>query len=467
MRITGADIASRTRGRIVSGDPARSPSGCSIDSRSVRPGELFFAIVGTVHDGHRFVAEAMAAGASGVVVSDESSANELPPGSLVILVADTTRALQDLAAARRRQGGLVVAAITGSVGKTTTKELARLLVSGDRPTHASPGNLNNHYGLPLAILSVPPDAEAVVLELGISTPGEMDRLVEIAEPDLGLVTLISAVHVGNFASFADLCEEKMKLPRGSGSAILNADDPEQVGRASGVTAPVTFFGSEARRGGDVRLVEIRAAGLFGSTIVVEESGTRREVACPLPGAHNARNLVAASALARAMGVRWEIIARQAPLAQAQKHRGEIIRVAGATVVDDCYNANPRAMRAAIDLLSTIEVRGRRILVAGDMLELGDIAAAEHARLGAEAASKIDILLGVGGLSLHAVEAARAGGAAADHVADAEAAGLWLERTLRDGDVVLVKGSRGIHLDVAIDHLLATRGATASNGKASS
>ena len=466
MRLSGASIASKTRGRILSGDASSVLTGASIDSRSLKAGDLFFAITGAVHDGHRFVPAAVAAGAGALVVSDASAVAGLGANILVVLVDDTTKALQDLAAATRREDLTSVVAITGSVGKTTTKELTRLLLDGTTPTHASPGNLNNHYGLPLAILGVPTGVDSVVLELGISTPGEMDRLIEIAEPDFGLVTLISAVHVGNFASFDELCAEKMKLPRGSRHAFLNADDPEQVRRAAGVGSPITYFGASDLAAPGLRLLGIRSHGLLGSEVSVEEAGNRIELSCPLPGAHNARNLVAAAAVARGLGVEWDVIERQALRARPSKHRGEVHEIGGATIVDDCYNANPAAMRAALELLMEVEPRGgRRIFVAGDMLELGDVASTEHALLGTFAASRVDLLLGVGPESRQTVDAARAAGLSAEHVDDAAAAGHWLVTTLRAGDVALVKGSRGIALDQAIDHLLAARGPAAANGRA--
>ncbi len=457
MRATWRDIASRTRGRIVSGDPSAFASGVSIDSRSVSAGQAFFAIRGEVHDGHAFVAAAVNAGASGVVVSDASRAQGLPAGAAVIEVEDTTRALQDLAIGWRRAGSARILGITGSVGKTSTKELARLLISGERRTHASPGNLNNHYGLPLALLQAPADAEVIVAELGISTPGEMDRLIEIAEPDIGLVTVIAPVHIGNFSSFAELADEKMKLPRGSRRALLNADDPEQVRRGGAIAARVSWFGeAEAARSG-VRLASVTSRGLLGSTVTLEDGERKTVFELPLAGRHQARNLLAAAALARAEGVSWDAMVRQARLAQPGPHRGRVLRAAGATIVDDTYNANPFAMRAALDLLTEATPATRRILVAGDMLELGDIAPAEHAALGRDAAPRVDVLVAVGPLAGQVRDGARAAGRDAVVLADADEAGRWLSSEVAAGDVVLVKGSRGIGLDRAVGALLAEHG----------
>jgi UDP-N-acetylmuramoyl-tripeptide--D-alanyl-D-alanine ligase len=458
-----SDIAAAARGRIVSGDGGRAPSGHSIDTRTLRRGDVFYAIVGKVHDGHAFVDSAVLSGASALVVSDTSVADRLRGADVaVVVVGDTTRALQDVATTARRESGVAVAAVTGSAGKTTTKELAALLLSGDRPTHASAGNLNNHYGLPLALLAMPPGTRACVLEMGISTPGEMDRLVEIAEPDLGLVTVIGTAHVGNFRSADELAEEKMKLPRRSRRALLSVDDPAQWSRRATVAPPVTAWGEGEEAAAGVRLVSLERRQPAGWTLLVEHAGVRFAVPCPLPGRHQARNLLAASALALGMGVAPGTLARQAALARPSAHRGEVLHVAGVTVLDDCYNANPVAMRAALDLLAEVAGGARRVLVAGDMLELGDLTEAAHRELGrAAAASGVEVLLGVGEASAVTVEAARTAGVAATHVGDAAAAGDWLVAHLRAGDVVLVKGSRGVGLDRAIDRLVAHRGGGAA------
>lgn len=458
MQFGWGQVIGATRGRIlVGGVPCAPPKSFSIDSRSLERGDCFLAIEGPHHDGHRFVEAAVAAGASSVVVSDASAVGQLPEGCTALLVDDTTRALQDLAASLRLESGIEVVAITGSVGKTTTKEVTSLLLAGDRATHASPGNLNNHYGLPLALLAMPEGTRCAVLEMGISTPGEMDRLIEIARPDHGLVTLISPAHVGNFSSFADLAHEKMKLPRGSKKALLNADDAEQTSRRAGLPERVVEFGEAATGDGALRLLAIESRGFDGSTLRLERAGEPLDLDCPLPGEHQARNLLAAASVALELGVAWETVRGQAALARPATHRGELrrVEVAGgsALLVDDTYNSNPQAMRAAIDLLRSAPAGGRRLLVAGDMLELGEQSAEEHRLLGALAAeSGLDLLLGVGPDMQAAVAAARAAGLESTHLDDAAAAGDWLAARLRDGDVVLVKGSRGIALDRTVARL---------------
>ena len=465
MQLEWGDIVGATRGRILGAvDSCAPPSGWSLDSRTLERGDCFFAIRGPQHDGHRFVGTAAASGAALVVVSEESAAAGLPASCPALLVGDTTRALQDLAAHVRRSTGVTVAAITGSVGKTTTKELGALLLAGSRPTHCSPGNLNNHYGLPLALLRMPAGTQAAVLELGISTPGEMDRLLEIAEPDLGLVTLITPAHVGNFERFEDYAEEKMKLPRGSRRALLNADDPQQRSRRGGLPEGLREFGEAAEGEGAVRLASVELRGFEGSRVVLRTDGGPLRLDCPLPGAHQARNLTAAAALALAAGAPPESLAAQAALARPASHRGELRTIpaggGSALVVDDTYNANPQAMAAVLELLRAAPARGRRIFVAGDMLELGDCSAEEHRRVGElAAASGLDLLLGVGPEMRLAVDEARARGLEAEHVQDAETAAGWLAPRLRDGDVVLLKGSRGLALDLAVDRLV-------GNGRAS-
>lgn len=457
MRFTIGQVVDATRGRILSGEVACVPTGVSIDSRTLAPGELFFAIVGPRHDGHAHVREAVDRGASGVIVSDADVG--LSAGVVAVLVEDTTRALQDLAAAVRKASAVEVVAVTGSVGKTTTKELIRLLVAGDRTVHASPGNLNNHYGLPLALLAMPEGCAACVLEMGISTPGEMDRLIEVASPDHGLVTLIAPAHVGNFSSLAELADEKMKLPRASRQALLNADDPEQWRRRHDVPGTIVPFGTAADAGRGVRLVQVADAGLGGSVLTLEADGRCFEVPCPLPGAHQARNMLAAVTAALAIGIDADVVAAQAASAQAGPHRGEVLDVAGVTVVDDTYNANPRAMCAALELLGSLPAAGRRVFVAGDMLELGERSASEHEAVGQKAASHgVDVLVGVGEEASRAVSAAREAGVDAVALPDAAAAAEWLARELRRGDVVLLKGSRGVALERAVEGLREGRGA---------
>ena len=457
MRVSLGQVVAATRGRILSGDPTSAPMGFSIDSRTIEPGQLFFAIRGQVHDGHEHAEAALARGAHGVVMDDRERAEQLVTRGAVLVVPDTTRALQDLAQHVRRESGVTVAAITGSVGKTTTKELTRLLLAADRPTHASPGNLNNHYGLPLAMLAMPSGTRCCVVEMGISTPGEMDRLVEIAEPDLGLVTLIASAHVGNFPSLSELAEEKMKLPAGSKIALLNADDLEQWRRRSRVSGRLVPFGTVMDATAGVRLVAVQGLGLAGSHVVLEHDGARFDVRLPLAGAHQARNLLAAASIALTLGVLPATIAHAAAQATPGRHRGEVFEVSGATLVDDTYNANPRAMRAALELLLDVPASGRRIFVAGDMLELGAASAEEHRRLGELVADrKVDVLLGVGSEAARAVAAASARGVAAESLPDAAAAGMRLVEMLKPGDVVLVKGSRGVALDRAVAHVLERR-----------
>lgn len=445
IRVQARDLAARMRGRILSGDPGAVPTGASIDSRTIQPGQAFFAIRGERRDGHAFLPMAAAAGAAIVIVDDQGTMPSVPSSTTVIAVQDTTRALQELARSVRDESHATFCGVTGSVGKTTTKELARLLMSTELKAHASPGNLNNHYGLPLALLRTTPDADVVVLEMGISTPGEMDLLVDLARPHLGLVTRISAVHVGNFGTFQQLCDEKMKLARGSREAVLNADDPEQVARAP---LRVRWYGESARAQEGLRLVGADTRGLLGSRVTLQEGTLRYVIDLPLAGRHQARNLAAAVALARAVGVTWESIVHQAELATPSPHRGEILRLGRVTIVDDSYNANPLAMREALALLGEAAA-SRRILVAGDMLELGDIAEAEHRALGAGIPDSVGVVVAVGPMAPLVAEGARAGGREVVVLPDAEAAGRWLAGHLRDGDVALVKGSRGIGLDRAV------------------
>ncbi|MEM7245675.1 MAG: UDP-N-acetylmuramoyl-tripeptide--D-alanyl-D-alanine ligase [Acidobacteriota bacterium] len=453
MQLDLKTIGIATRGQILLGPTGLVPDGISIDSRTVSDGQVFVAIVGERHDGHEHLAQAFERGAAGCVVSREEAKGVVPEGRACLLVPDTTRFLGDLAAHLRRQSAAVFLGITGSVGKTTTKDLTALLIGSERRTHASKGNLNNHFGLPLSLFGLSDDAQACVLEMGISTPGELDRLVEIAEPDYGLVTGIHHAHVGNFAGFDELVVEKLKLPRGARRAVLCVDDPEQRSRIDEFEQPFLFGTTEHLDSGPdrLRLLERRPRGFEGQDVVLERDGERFEIFLPLVGEHQARNLLAAASLAELVGISRQGMAEAALKARPAAHRGTQHAVRGAVLLDDSYNANPKAMQAALELMGQLEPEGRRILIAGDMLELGELSESAHGELGRQAAAAgLDVLVGVGPECAHAVEAAREAGLSAEHRDDATAAGEWLVENVQAGDLVVVKGSRGIGLDRSVE-----------------
>jgi len=425
-------------------------AGYSIDSRTVQPGELFFAIQGERFDGHDFVGAALHAGAIAAVVRKDFAAAGDP--TRLIRVEDTLAALQRLALAVRKLWGKPLVGVTGSAGKTTTKEaLAHVLAARFRVLK-SEGNLNNHYGLPLQLLRLEPEHEIAVSEMGMNHAGEIAALCRIAEPNLGVVTNVAPVHLGFFSSVREIAQAKYELiqslPRG-GTAVLNADDPyvSQFGRD--FHGKVLLYGIERPAG--VCAQNIRALGEAGSEFDLVCEGARARVRLPLLGRHNIYNALAAAAVARERGMTAEQVARAlASLAPAEK-RGQLLHIAGATVINDCYNSNPKALEAMIDALAALPAK-RRIVVAGEMLELGDAAEKLHFDCGAHAAAKrIDMLLGVRGAARRIVEGAHANELiAAEYLETPEEAGDWLAATVRPGDAVLLKASRGVRLERALE-----------------
>ena len=422
----------------------------SIDSRTVRPGELFFAVKGERLDGHDFVAAALEKGAVAAVVSKDqlgrySSKNRL------IAVDDTLVALQTLATAVRRLWGKPLVGVTGSAGKTTTKDAIAHVLGSSFRVLKSEGNFNNHFGLPLMLLKLEPEHDVAVIEMGMSHAGEIRSLARVAKPEIGVVTNVAPVHLEFFASLADIARAKYELVESlppNGTAILNADDDyvSQFGR--GFKGKVVMYGTGATAG--VRAENVRNRGAEGSEfdLVI---GTIREHAClPLVGEHNILNALAAIAVGFERGLKpAEAVAALATLTPSEK-RGEVLHLGNITVINDCYNSNPKALRAMVDALAAMPAK-RRIVVAGEMLELGAAGEEMHRATGQHIAErKIDILLGVRGLAKAMVEGAGKAGSRAEFVATPEDAGEWLARKTRDGDAVLLKASRGVKLEKALE-----------------
>ena len=428
-------------------------SGYSIDSRTVSAGDLFFAVRGDRLDGHDYVAAALERGAIAAVVSRARVAG-LPDAVLtkpLLITEDPLLALQALAAHVRRRWGKRVVAITGSAGKTTTKEAVAAALGANFNVLRSRGNLNNGFGLPLGLLRLEPEHEFAELEMGMNHGGEIATLARIAAPDWGVITNVGTAHDENFPDGqAGIARAKFELVASlpaSGVAFLNCDDQyvSQFGRD--FPGRVVYFG--AGPCADPQTVEANedASGLHLKFRAGEHTGA---LTLQLLGMHNASNAMAGLAVALEAGV--DLDAAIAALAglTAGDRRGQVIEVEGATILNDCYNSNPEALRSMIRTLAA-RPASRRILVAGEMLELGEYGAAMHAACGLTAAEAgLDLVVGVQGNAVHLATAASAGGVASLFLPDAERAGRWLKSTLRPGDVVLIKGSRGVHLERAID-----------------
>ncbi|HEY6253176.1 MAG TPA: UDP-N-acetylmuramoyl-tripeptide--D-alanyl-D-alanine ligase [Candidatus Angelobacter sp.] len=425
-------------------------TGYSIDSRTLNPGDLFIALQGEHFDGHEYVAAALEKHAVAAIVQKDK--NVSAPGRL-LHVEDTLRALQSLGAAARRLWGKPLLAVTGSVGKTTTKEiLAHLLISRLRVMKSS-GNLNNHIGLPLQLLKLEPEHELAVMEMGMNHAGEIHALATLAHHDLAIVTCVAPVHLEFFHSLADIARAKYEIIETlhpGGIAVLNADDPyvSQFGRD--FKGKVVTFG--IHHPADVSAQNIHMHGTDGSSFDLVIEGIREPVKLPLLGEHNIYNALAASAAALEWGIAPSLAARSLETIQAGEKRGQTLEVGGATIINDCYNSNPTALHAMIDTLAGMAAQ-RHILVAGEMLELGPTGEKLHADAGRHAAEKkIDFVIGVRGLAKALVEAASAAGTNAQFVETPEEAGELLAKELRPGDAVLLKASRGVKLERALEKL---------------
>src|SRR5277367_4380952 len=431
-------------------DPKAVAQGYSIDSRTIRPGELFFAVKGELMDGHDFVTQAIEKGAVAAVIRTDQAPRYTDKPRL-IPVNDTLVALQTLASAVRRLWGKPLIGVTGSTGKTTTKDAIANVLSSRFRVLKSEGNFNNHFGLPLMLLKIEPEHEAAVIEMGMSHRGEIAALAKVAQPEIGVVTNVAPVHLEFFDSVADIARAKYELieslPAG-GTAILNADDEyvSQFGRD--FHGKVVLYGMKTSA--DVRAENVQSHGAAGSVFEVASGGCREHATLPLVGKHNIYNALAAVAVGLERGLTpSEAVGALVSLSASDK-RGQVVQLGNITVVNDCYNCNPKALEAMVDALAAMPGR-RRIVVAGEMLELGPAAEQMHWSSGEHIAEKkIDMLLGVRGLAQHIVEAARRSGVHAEFVETPEEAGEWLARESRDGDVILLKASRGVKLERALD-----------------
>ena len=451
--LTAREMADAFGGLLLQGDASQPLPTVSIDTRTIRPGDLFVAIKGPRFDGHAFVAEALARGAGGVVVSDAGAltSTQVP----AIAVTDTLHGLQEAARVIRRRAASTVVAITGSAGKTTTKEISATLLERRFTTFRNRGNLNNHIGLPLSLFELHTAPQMAVMELGMSGVGEISRLVSIAEPQVRVWTNVGEAHIGFFASVEAIAEAKQEILEGATPEhvfVANAGDARVIARASGFPGRVLTFGVDVPA--DVSVSDIQSRGVSGTEADLSLRGDVRRIETRLLGRANLANIAAASAVALACGITADqIVDGLADLAPAA-HRGEVIHAPGGwVVIDDAYNSSPSALSLALETLAGTS--GRHIACLGEMLELGDHGARYHAECGRVAASLgIDVIVAVGGASARALsDAAVAAGAPVVHHVPDSAAGATLARELvRAGDTVLVKGSRGVRMEAVVKAL---------------
>ena len=452
--LSAAQISEILSAQTISGNPDKVAESVTIDSRTTSDGDCFFAIIGERLDGHDFACQAMSAGA-GIVVA-ERPIHTIGTDSAditVIQVKDTTASLQGLASWLRQQLNPTVVGITGSLGKTTTKELTAALLRIRYNVHASPGNLNNQWGLPLSLLGLEANHQVMVAEMAMSQANEISSLAVVANPSIGVITNVAPAHMENFPDLAAVAAAKGELAQQlptSGTLIVNADDPHTDAMPEKMAPHVVHvvrFGCDASA--DVRatnLVSISDGWAFDLHI----GSASRNIELRLPGAAGVPNFLAATATAHALDVSIDEIAAEASKLEPLPNRGAIHRIGSITLVDESYNASPMAMNMALEDFATLPTAGRRIAVLGDMLEMGDWTDQVHRDAGGKAAEiKVDLLLAVGTCAALMAEGATGNGMIQEriHAFDtAEEAASWLAPRLQDGDTVLVKGSRAIHLE---------------------
>ncbi len=475
-------------GEVFAGDPTTLWSGAAIDTRRLDGGEIFFALPGEHTDGHAFLPQAVAAGAAAVVVHRDTVSSpegtvSSPEGNVAwIRVDDTYRGLHALTRSVRAQVPEHLVAITGSAGKTTTKEILAAMLSRRFRTERSPGNLNNLYGFPLSLLNISDDCEWMVAEMGMSTPGELRQVSLLGRPDAAVFTNVRPAHLENFRHLRDIADAKSELLAGlveGGLVVANADDPEVMALVErhrhqetrdqrALSRYVTY--------GIVSAADVTAVSV--ETLTGERSGSRFEltvtdpatstvssvtVVLPLHGTYNVENCLAAAACAHALGVPLADIAAAVDHLEPGHRRGEVHRLDTLTVIDDCYNSNPDAARKALASARQLPAQ-RYVAILGDMLELGPETPAFHRGVG-EVAAKLGfgLVVGVGERARELVSAAAASGASTKWFADATTAADWARRQTpaewREDDLVLVKGSRGVGLEVVVGALLEMGGAS--------
>ena len=446
MNLNLGQIALMLGAELQVNSPHLPVTGYSIDSRTIKPHELFFAIKGDNFDGHDFVASVLDRAAEAAVVSR----NFVGTGNL-LRVEDPLLALQTLARKVRQIWGKTVIGVTGSAGKTTTKEAIAQVLATKYQVLKSEGNFNNHIGLPLQLLRIQPETDVYVSEMGMNHAGEITQLAQIAEPNIGAVTIVAPVHLEFFDSIAGIASAKKELIDSlptAGIAILNKDDEFVRDFNRGRTGPAIYFAIDTDA--DVRAEHIIEHGAAGSDFDLVLNGERIRTHLPLIGRHNIYNALAAVAV----GISQGIPAKQASEALSElkpsDKRGELVEIGGATVINDCYNSNPKALESMVDALMGMPAQ-RHIVVAGEMLELGPAGEELHRKCGKHMAQRgVSQLIGVRGLAEPMVESAREAGLKAEFLVTPEEAGAWLAQNAKKGDAILLKASRGVKLEKAID-----------------
>ena len=462
--LTADELAAATAGRLLARS-TRLVRGAAVDSREVVPDNLFVALPGERTDGHRFVGEAIAAGAAAVLVHRPPEPGLPADANVTIIeVDDALRGLQAIAADWRSRFDPLVVGVTGSIAKTSTKEAIATVLASALVTLKNEGNQNNEIGLPLTLMRLRPYHQAAVLEMGMYVGGEIAELAAIARPEIGVVTAVQPVHLSRIGTIDAVERAKGELVEAlpaDGVAVLNADDERVRRMAPRTSARAVSYGFAADA--DVRAEAIESAGLDGMRFTLVAAGERCEAAIPTLGRLAVHNALAAAAVGLAAGLAAGSIVVALGRGWSAPHRGAVVRAGEVTIVDDAYNASPASVEAALELLAGLP--GRRIAVLGEMLELGADHEGGHERVGAAAAAVVDRLVVIGEGAAGIARGARQAGLPSDRIAvvgdRAEALEL-LVSSLVGGDVVLVKASRGIALDLLVDDLRVALGSGAAD-----
>ena len=458
-RITARDIVGWTSGTLLAGEECVEITSVSTDSRSDCTGALFVPIKGENFDGHDFIGTAVEKGAVAVISEYGNGGNDYPSGVVVVKVNDTLRAFQDIAAGYRRQFTPTIVAVTGSNGKTTTKEFIRAVSEVKFTTVSTKGTKNNHVGLPQSLFSIGSDTEVGVFEIGMSAPGEIRNLARIAGPSIGVITNVYPAHTEFFKSIDDIAlakNELLEVIDEDGVAVLNADDEYFGFLKKRTSSRIRSFG--LRNAADVSGSSVRQSA-DGVVFSVAAGGNEAECRLMAFGEHNASNALAAIAVGLELGIGLEDSCRALSRAELPDMRFQIQEISGIMVINDAYNANPSSTVAALDALEAIDRSGRMIVVLGNMLELGWYSAEGHRKVGKRvASSKADALITVGELAAEIADAALAEGYGGEvsKVDSADEAAEVLGETLMEGDAVFIKGSRAMGLESIVESLKKNR-----------
>ncbi|MDD6483749.1 MAG: UDP-N-acetylmuramoyl-tripeptide--D-alanyl-D-alanine ligase [Clostridiales bacterium] len=449
QKLSIRELAQATGGEIINGDENTIISGISTNSREIKEGMLFVPLIGEKFDGHKFMDSAIENGAAAVLSSED-----IPSGAAVIRVKDTLKAFGDIAAFYKKKYRIPTVAITGSVGKTTTKDMIYAAMSAGYNTIKTPNNFNNEIGVPMTVLSQEAEHEAAVVEMGMNHFGELSRLAGIVKPDAAVITNIGMSHIENLGSREGIFRAKMEITEGFGpdnTLIVNGDD-EFLSKTKGTGAyRVIYYGIENEQN-DVRARDIKSNGLGGVEFTAQAGGKDYRVKVTQPGVHNVYNALAAICVAMVFSIPVEDAVKNIGECEYTAQRLEVEEHKGIEIINDCYNASPDSVRAALSIVP-YSLKARRAAVLGDMLEMGDYADKAHYEIGRFAADKLDLLITAGKSSRETARGAKEGGLCEVYSFDTtEEAAEFAKGKICPDTCVLVKASHGMHFEKIVEKI---------------